>query len=147
MEPPVATRSRRTAALLLDFLVVVVLLAILGLPLAATVAAAHSGVVAIALEDRPPPLPPSQPAPALRDLPIFTPGGDGGRAFGEGRSMPSLAALREELDAAARRVVGESGADEFWNVLALSDLGIDYFPLPDTSGESVVPYPFRYPYL
>ncbi len=146
MEPAVATRPRRTAALALDGLVVVLLLALLGLPLAATLAAAKSGIAPTAPESLLPPLVRSQAAP-LRDLPIFTAGSDAERAVGAGHAL-SPTGLRTALDAAAQRAFGGADATEFWNVLALSDLGIDYYPPAETvNGESIVAYPFRYPYL
>ena len=146
MEPPVATRPRRIAALLLDGLVVVLLLAILGLPLAATAAAANSGIAPTTPESLLPPLA-SSDAPPLRDVPIFTPGGDAERAVG-GRALPGADALREELDTAAQRAFGGADAAEFWNVLALFDVGIDYYPPAERiAGQVVVPYPFHYPYL
>ena len=51
-----AARPRRAAGLLLDGLVVVLLLGILGLPLAATVAVAHAGIAPTAPESLLPPL-------------------------------------------------------------------------------------------
>jgi hypothetical protein len=145
----VANRPRRIAALLVDGTVVVLLLAILGLPLAATVAAAGAGIAPTAPESTLPPLGNvgDSDAPPLRDLPVLTAGGEAERAIGDGRSF-SRAAVRTELERAAGRAFGGADTTQFWDVLALSDLGIDYYaPAEIVAGKSIVPYPYRYPYL
>src|SRR5687768_8664108 len=118
MEPPVATRPHRAVALLLDGFVVVLLLAILGLPLAATAAVAQAGVTPATLEWQPPPPVPLQSS-RPRDLPIFTPGGEAELAVANGEVLSRESAFRGALEAAAQRAFGGADTAEFWNVLAL----------------------------
>jgi tetratricopeptide (TPR) repeat protein len=131
--------------LLFDGLVVVLLLAVLGLPVAATAAVAHAGVTPTTAEWQPPPAAPT-PAAGLRELPIFTPGGDVERAVTDGAVLAHEPALREALEAAARRAFGGADTAEFWDVLALPDL--EFHAQSDiVDGGQVVPYPYRYPHL
>src|SRR5262245_15893720 len=147
MEPSVTTRSRRSAAMLLDAIVVVLLLAILGLPVAAMVAIRHAGTAAAAPESLLPPLV-TTAAPPARDLPVFTAGGRVERDIGDGRVLASAPELFAAMEAAAGRLFGGADPTAFWDVLATSDLDVDYYPPNEfVSGRQVVPYPYRYPYL
>jgi hypothetical protein len=79
---------------------------------------------------------------------VFTAGGQAERDVGDGRVLVGAPELRAQLEAAARRLFGGADTTGFWDVLAMSDLGIDYYTPNETiDGQQVVPYPYRYPYL
>ncbi len=148
---PVAGERRRLSRRLFDALIVLCVAAVLAFPVVAD--SATSGLA------QPPaslqagltqPVPGGQ-APAVRQVPVLTPGGAADRAAQSQRLLTDRDAMTAQIHAAAVQLLGPEGAAQLRELLdQRSGIGVDYdfygVTRDEETGEiSPFAYPFRYP--